>query len=113
MQLTHGPTGSVAAVVCECVCAAGPWAYWFCGGCCECVCVCVQLTHGIIEPCERGLRMCWPFGLRPFDHAAQYPRMWMHQESDYDGKSEKWDLHNPVGAEGLLKFGTKPTHNSN
>ena len=57
--------------------------------------------------------MCWPFGLRPFDHAAQYPRMWMHQESDYDGKSEKWDLHNPVGAEGLLKFGTKPTHNSN
>ena len=28
----------------------------------------------------------------------------MHQESDYDGKSEKWDLHNPVGVEGLLKF---------
>jgi hypothetical protein len=57
--------------------------------------------------------MCWPFGLRPFDHAAQYPRMWMHQESDYDGQSEKWDLHNLVGAEGLLKFCTKPTHNSN
>ena len=33
----------------------------------------------------------------------------MHQWNDYDGKSEKWDLHNPVGALGLLKFGT---HNS-
>ena len=56
VQLAHGPTGSVVAVVSVCV-------VLFCG----------LASCSVVKP----------------------------------------DLHNLVGAEGLLKFGTKPTHNSN
>ena len=48
VQLTHGPMGSMVAVVCVCVCVFvqlthGPrMVLWWL----LCVCVCVQLTHG-------------------------------------------------------------------